>query len=229
MWSLRGHAPRATRYLERPRFGGARRLQRVANSRIAAARSLLSYALARTIGDADTATPRARTNAFARVALMLSKVSDAEEAAALSREAAARLCFPAQAGLASAHGGELGGHVERVERNHQRRDSADKQELDPRLIASHKVVVDLLDQCEMIGELHHALERGLLNKQDIHAELGEVIAGEKPGRTSDDEIIIFDSTGTALQDVAAAAIVFERAMSAGVGLAVNFDDKGPAV
>ena len=60
-------------------------------ARIAAARSLLSYALARTIGDADTATPRARTNAFARVALMLSKVSDAEEAAALSREAAARL------------------------------------------------------------------------------------------------------------------------------------------
>ena len=61
------------------------------SDRIAAARSLLSYALARTIGDADTAGPRGRTNAFARVALMLSKVSDAEEAAALSREAAARL------------------------------------------------------------------------------------------------------------------------------------------
>jgi DNA primase len=59
--------------------------------RITAARSLLSYALARTIGDADTAGPRGRTNAFARVALMLSKVSDAEEATALSREAAARL------------------------------------------------------------------------------------------------------------------------------------------
>jgi DNA primase len=61
------------------------------SDRIAGARSLLSYALARTIGDADTAGPRGRTNAFARVALMLSKVSDAEEAAALSREAAARL------------------------------------------------------------------------------------------------------------------------------------------
>jgi DNA primase len=61
------------------------------SDRIAAARSLLSYALARTIGDADTAGPRGRTNAFARVALMLSKVSDAEEAAALSRDAAARL------------------------------------------------------------------------------------------------------------------------------------------
>jgi DNA primase len=61
------------------------------SDRIAAARSLLSYALARTIGDADTAGPRGRTNAFARVALMLSKVSDAEEATALSREAAAKL------------------------------------------------------------------------------------------------------------------------------------------
>ena len=61
------------------------------SDRIAAARSLLSYALARTIGDADTAGPRGRTNAFARVALMLSKVTDAEEATALSREAAARL------------------------------------------------------------------------------------------------------------------------------------------
>jgi DNA primase len=61
------------------------------SERIAAARSLLSYALARTIGDADTAGPRGRTTAFARVALMLSKVADAEEATALSREAAARL------------------------------------------------------------------------------------------------------------------------------------------
>ncbi|HEX3178285.1 MAG TPA: DNA primase [Methylomirabilota bacterium] len=59
--------------------------------RIASARSLLSYALARTIGDSDTTSPRGRTTAFARVALMLSKVADAEEATALSREAAIRL------------------------------------------------------------------------------------------------------------------------------------------
>ena len=61
------------------------------SDRITAARSLLSYALARTIGDADAAGPRGRTTTFARVALMLSKVSDAEEATALAREAAARL------------------------------------------------------------------------------------------------------------------------------------------
>ena len=58
----------------------------------------------------------------------------------------------------------------------------------------------------------------------MHAELGEVVAGRKPGRTRDDEVIIFDSTGTALQDVAAAAVVYERALHAGVGVRLNLAD-----
>jgi DNA primase len=62
------------------------------NERIAAARSILAYALDRALADPDGATgPRARTTAFARVALMLAKVADGDEAAALSREAAAKL------------------------------------------------------------------------------------------------------------------------------------------
>jgi alanine dehydrogenase len=100
-------------------------------------------------------------------------------------------------------------------------DSEDKQELDPALIGSNKVVVDLLEQCASIGELHHALKHGLLTKQDVHAELGEIITGKKAGRRSEEEIIIFDSTGTALQDVAAAAIVYERALSARIGVVMN--------
>lgn len=100
-------------------------------------------------------------------------------------------------------------------------DSQDKQELDPALIGSNKVVVDLLEQCVTIGELHHALNHGLLTKQDVHAELGEIVTGKKTGRTSEEEIIIFDSTGTALQDVAAAAIVYERAVSARIGSVIN--------
>ena len=103
-------------------------------------------------------------------------------------------------------------------------DSPEKQEMDPALMVSNKIVVDLLEQCATIGELHHALEQGLVTKADVHAELGEVIAGKKAGRTSDDEIIIFDSTGTALQDVAAAAIVYERAMGAGMGVALNLGE-----
>jgi len=91
-------------------------------------------------------------------------------------------------------------------------------------MASSKIVVDLLDQCAVIGDLHHALEQRLITKDDVHAELGEIIAGKKPGRTSEDEIIIFDSTGTALQDVAAAAIVYERAKSSGTGLLLNIGE-----
>ncbi|HET8669684.1 MAG TPA: hypothetical protein VFM05_03370, partial [Candidatus Saccharimonadales bacterium] len=103
-------------------------------------------------------------------------------------------------------------------------DSEVKQELDPALLASNKVVVDLLEQCATIGELHHALEQGLVTKADVYAELGDVIAGKKAGRASDDGIIIFDSTGTALQDVAAAAIVYERAMGAGMGVVLNLGE-----
>ena len=100
-------------------------------------------------------------------------------------------------------------------------DNEEKQELDPTLMVSNKVVVDLLGQCATVGELHHAVEQGLVTTADVYAELGEVIAGKKEGRTSDEEIIVFDSTGTALQDVAAAAIVYERAMSAGMGTVLN--------
>lgn len=103
-------------------------------------------------------------------------------------------------------------------------DNEEKQELDPALMVSNKVIADLLEQCATIGELHHAIEQGLVTKADAHAELGEVIAGKRAGRASDDEIIIFDSTGTALQDVAAAAIVYERAMSAGMGILLDLGE-----
>ena len=92
-------------------------------------------------------------------------------------------------------------------------DAPDKAELDPRLVADCKIVVDHAGQCREIGELHHAVAAGLLSASDIHAELGEIVAGVKPGRVTPDEITLFDSTGTALQDVAAASIVYERAAS----------------
>ena len=90
-------------------------------------------------------------------------------------------------------------------------DNADKQELEPQLLASSKVVADILEQCAEIGDLHHALEAGLMKQSEVHAELGEIVVGRKEGRSSEQEVTIFDSTGTALQDVAAAAIVYERA------------------
>jgi alanine dehydrogenase len=100
-------------------------------------------------------------------------------------------------------------------------DSPEKQELEPALLASSTVVVDLLEQCATIGELHHALAEGCMAREDVHAELAEVIAGRKPGRTSAEEITLFDSSGTALQDAAAAAAAYEKALGLGRGLPVD--------
>jgi ornithine cyclodeaminase/alanine dehydrogenase-like protein (mu-crystallin family) len=90
-------------------------------------------------------------------------------------------------------------------------DSPDKSEIDPRLMAGALVVADVLDQCAIMGDLRLALASGLMAPGDVHAELGDLVAGRKPGRTSAAQITLFDSTGTALQDVASAALVYERA------------------
>jgi alanine dehydrogenase len=71
-------------------------------------------------------------------------------------------------------------------------DNEDKQELETDLLVAGKLVVDLVAQAASIGELHHALQNGQANLSHVHAELGEVIAGRKTGRTSNKEIIIFD-------------------------------------
>jgi alanine dehydrogenase len=101
-------------------------------------------------------------------------------------------------------------------------DSEEKQEIAPELMASSKVVTDVTDQCATIGDLHHAIAAGAMQRDDVYAELSEIVAGRKRGRERDDEVIIFDSTGMALQDVAAAAIVYERAIAAGRGTPFGF-------
>lgn len=96
-------------------------------------------------------------------------------------------------------------------------DSHDKQEIDPALLASGKVVTDIVDQCARIGDLHHAIEANLMTREDVYAELHEILSGAKPGRSTEKEIVIFDSTGTAIQDVAAAAVAYQRAVERGIG------------
>ena len=100
-------------------------------------------------------------------------------------------------------------------------DNPEKQELDPHLMASAVVVVDVLEQCASMGDLHHAITAGVLTRDHVHAELAELITGRRPGRRSAKEITIFDSTGTALEDVAAAVIVYEKAIAQGVGIGVD--------
>jgi len=99
-------------------------------------------------------------------------------------------------------------------------DSSEKQELAPSLMASSTVIVDDLAQCASFGDLRGAIAAGAMTEQDVRGTLGDVIAGMTLGRRSNDEVVIFDSTGTALQDVAAAAIVYERAVAAGAGTRV---------
>jgi len=106
-------------------------------------------------------------------------------------------------------------------------DSEDKQELFAELTASSKLVADIAEQSATIGEAHHAIEHGLISFSDLYAELGLIISGKKPGRESDNETIIFDSTGTALQDVAAAAIVYEKALAKGIARTLDFGSSKP--
>jgi alanine dehydrogenase len=101
-------------------------------------------------------------------------------------------------------------------------DNPEKQELHPALMAKSKIVVDILEQCTSMGDLHRAMAAGVVTRADVHAELGEIVAEIKPGRESDEEITIFDSTGMALQDVAAAAFLYEMAQRQGCGIRLNF-------
>ncbi len=101
-------------------------------------------------------------------------------------------------------------------------DSESKSELAPDLLAGATVVVDVLDQAATIGDLHHAISAGSMTRDRVHAELGQVVLGVRPGRTSDSEITVFDSTGMGIQDAAAAAAAWEFAMAAGRGSSLEF-------
>ena len=101
-------------------------------------------------------------------------------------------------------------------------DNHDKQELDPDLMAHSRVVVDVLEQCATFGDLHHALAVGAMKRSDVAAELGEIVAGTAEVAFSGDDIVIFDSTGSAIQDVAAAGVIYERARATGAGTQIEF-------
>jgi ornithine cyclodeaminase len=97
-------------------------------------------------------------------------------------------------------------------------DSPEKQELEPEVLArADRVVADRLDQCLRLGEIHHAVAAGRLRPEDVHAELGEVAAGLKAGRTSDDQITVADLTGVGVQDAALADLVVTEAERRGLG------------
>ena len=97
-----------------------------------------------------------------------------------------------------------------------------KQELEAEALArADKLVVDRRSQAAATGELHHALAAGLVDHSRVHAELGEVVAGIRPGRERDDEITIADLTGLGVQDAAVANAVAAAAERSDLGVIVD--------
>ena len=88
-------------------------------------------------------------------------------------------------------------------------DAPGKQELEADCLdRADLVVVDRFAQCAAFGELRHAIGAALLTRNDVHAELGQIVAGKKAGRTSNREITIADLTGVGFQDTAIAAAAY---------------------
>ena len=112
---------------------------------------------------------------------------------------------PARAALVQAEWLRPGQHVTALGS-----DSPGKQELDAAcLVRADLLVVDRLTQCAAFGELRHALDAGVLRPDRVHAELGEIVAGVKPGRTTARQITVADLTGVGFQDTAIASRAIE--------------------
>ncbi|PMP94416.1 MAG: ornithine cyclodeaminase family protein, partial [Nitrososphaera sp.] len=100
-------------------------------------------------------------------------------------------------------------------------DAPGKEELDPAILLRSKIVVDDYEQTIHSGEINVPISRGILRRDQIYGELGEIVAGKKPGRTSRDEVTVFDSTGVGILDVATAFSVMRAAGAKGLGLMVS--------
>ncbi|WP_377507893.1 iminosuccinate reductase BhcD [Octadecabacter sp. R77987] len=100
-------------------------------------------------------------------------------------------------------------------------DTKGKQEVEAALLARATVFTDEVAQSISIGEAQHAVAQGLIAESDVH-QIGAVINGTHAGRTSDDEITLFDGTGVGLQDLAVAASVVELAVAQGIAIEVDF-------
>jgi alanine dehydrogenase len=101
-------------------------------------------------------------------------------------------------------------------------DQRGKRELDPEIFRNAKVVVDSLSQCIEKGETWHPLDRNIIAKEGVYAEIGEILLGRKPGRESDAEVTIFDSTGMAIQENITAGKIYFNALERNTGTYFEF-------
>jgi ornithine cyclodeaminase/alanine dehydrogenase-like protein (mu-crystallin family) len=103
-------------------------------------------------------------------------------------------------------------------------DNSEKSEIEPALLARSRIFVDDLDQCATGADLAHALRAGVVSKESVHADLADLASGARIGRNASDQLIILDSSGSGIQDVAAARLAYETARTTGAGM--RFDMTG---
>jgi ornithine cyclodeaminase/alanine dehydrogenase-like protein (mu-crystallin family) len=103
-------------------------------------------------------------------------------------------------------------------------DNPEKHEIAPALMRRARVLVDDLETCASGGDLNHALRAGAFTRDHVHAELADLVAGRKRGRIADEELVIFDSSGSGVQDVATAWAAYREASRTGTG--ARFDLSG---
>lgn len=94
-------------------------------------------------------------------------------------------------------------------------DAPGKQELDPELVRESVVVVDDREQAFHSGEVNVPIRDQIISEEEVRGTLGDVLTGRIPGRQSDDQITIFDSTGLAIQDLVCASLVYETCRERG--------------
>ncbi len=100
-------------------------------------------------------------------------------------------------------------------------DAPGKEELDPAILKRAKVIVDDTIQAIHSGEINVPISKGIITEKDIYCELGEVVAGKKKGRTSDDEITVFCATGLSIEDIVTANLVYRKANKIKRGLKIK--------
>ncbi|MFP3946632.1 MAG: alanine dehydrogenase [Halobacteriota archaeon] len=101
-------------------------------------------------------------------------------------------------------------------------DAPGKRELEASILRRARIVVDSREQAYHSGEINVPLSKGDISREDVYAELGEIVAGKRPGRERDEEITIFDSTGMAVQDVAVAALAYRKSVERNMGTRLEY-------
>lgn len=100
-------------------------------------------------------------------------------------------------------------------------DMSGKEEIDPEIFAGARVFTDDTPQCINVGEIEIPIQKGILKEEDIAGEIGEILIGQTVGRENEEQITVFDATGTALLDLLTAKLALAKAEERNLGETVN--------